>query len=253
MSQQLKPRSLERQIKGLRTHATVWGKGPPLVIVVGLGCASWMYDRLAKILAVQQRTVYVYDHPGQGYSQGRFDYPISIDDLTSHLALWLEECHLIGTPLLGHSLGGEVVFNLAAQYPKYTPAIIACAPTGIPENPSLFSQFVRLLLDGPRENPRFIWSAIKAYNRAGFWRIYWLATDQIRHQTGPILPQIKVPTLLLDGLADPIIRGWTVKAIKENINGAVIREVKGGTHGLIDSHPKAVARFVLDFLEPLGV
>ncbi|MEW6422206.1 MAG: hypothetical protein AB1511_10860 [Deinococcota bacterium] len=38
-------------MNGLLTHARVRGAGPPLVLVPGLGCASWMYAAVSRQLA----------------------------------------------------------------------------------------------------------------------------------------------------------------------------------------------------------
>lgn len=87
-------------VNGLRTHALVGGQGEPLVVVPGLGCASWMYVRLAEALA-HERTVYLYDPPGHGWSEGTWRYPARIHDLTDHLAAWLRCLKLVGVPLPG--------------------------------------------------------------------------------------------------------------------------------------------------------
>ncbi|ANE43590.1 alpha/beta hydrolase [Deinococcus puniceus] len=235
------------RVNGLQTHAWVRGDGPPLVLVPGLGCASWMYVRVSRELA-RERTVYVYDPPGHGFSKGRRDYPRNMEDLTDHLAEWLVECGLNCAPLFGHSLGGEVIFDLAARYPTCTSALIACAPTGIPENPSVTMQLLRLLRDLPRERLPLLLPALSAYSTSGFGLMLRLASDQSQHDTGPLLPAVQVPTLLLDGDADPVIQSWTVREIRRAIPGAVVRTVPGGTHALTDSHPKTVARYTLDFL-----
>lgn len=235
-------------INGLVTHAWVRGEGPPLVIVPGLGCASWMYVRLSRELA-RARTVYVYDPPGHGYSQGHANYPARIEDLTDHLAAWLEYTGLSGAPLLGHSLGGEVIIDLAARYPRFCTALIACAPTGIPENPSVLGQLLRLAMDVPQERPQLFIPGLRAYDHCGLKRMLLLAEDQSRHDTGPLLPKVEVPTLLIDGSADTVIQSWTVEEIKKAIPDAVVRVIDGGTHALTDTHPRAVAQYTLDFLE----
>lgn len=246
-------------IDGLWTHARVLtpdrrpaGRGPgalPLVLVPGLGCASWMYQRVGRQLA-QGRTVYLYDPPGHGHSGGGRGRVAHIHALTDHLAAWLERRELRGAALLGHSLGGEVVFDLAARYPQHTGALIACAPTGLPENPSVAAQFARLLLDLPRERPGLLWpGGVRAYARAGLPTMYRLARDQHAHHTGPLLPRVAVPTLLLDGDRDPVIHAWTVEALRRAVPHAVIRVVRGGTHALTDSHPRTVARYSHDFLD----
>ncbi|GMA16562.1 alpha/beta fold hydrolase [Deinococcus metallilatus] len=236
------------RVGGLLTHACVRGEGPPLVLVPGLGCASWMYGRVSRQLA-RARTVYTYDPPGQGFSQGRPGFPRTIEDLTDHLAAWLEVTGLHPVPLLGHSLGGEVVFDLAARYPHLVSALIACAPTGIPENPHILAQLLRLALDAPRERPQLLLPALAAYLRCGPARMARLAQDQSHHATGPLLPHVRVPTLLLDGTRDPVIQAWTLEVICHAIPHATVREIPGGTHALTDSFPRTVARYTLDFLK----
>ncbi|GBF06614.1 alpha/beta hydrolase [Deinococcus aerius] len=239
------------RVRGLLTHARVRGEGPPLVIIPGLGCASWMYTRVARELA-RARTVYAYDPPGHGRSAGRPGSPRTIEGLTDHLAAWLAESGLGRVPLLGHSLGGEVVFDLAARYPGHVSAAIACAPTGIPENPSVREQLLRLLLDLPRERPGLFLPALAAYTRSGPARMLRLAQDQSQHDTGPLLPHVLAPTLLLDGTHDPVIQAWTLEAICAAIPDATVREIPGGTHALTDSFPRTVARYTLDFLREVG-
>lgn len=143
------------RVNGLITHARVYEPSQPqgdLVVVPGLGCDAWMYERLARYLARWYR-VWVYDPPGHGLSEGRSHFPVSADQLSAHLKAWLSKRGLLGAPLLGHSLGGEVVLRLAARLGGRAGPLIACAPTGIPFNPSVPTQLGHLLLDIPRERP----------------------------------------------------------------------------------------------------
>lgn len=243
------------QVAGLKTHARVYdalGESQgDVVIVPGLGCASWMYRRLARTLS-RWRRVWVYDPPGHGFSAGRLCYPATIEELTNHLAQWLETNGLTGVPLLGHSLGGEVIIDLAARYPQLVGPLIACAPTGIPENPSVPAQIIRLLLDIPRERPALWPWGLVAYARCTPQRMYALAHNQDKHQTGPLLPLICAPMLVIDGTADPVIRSWTVTTLTRLIAGARSVQVMGGTHALTDSHPVEIAMHTLDFLADLA-
>ncbi|MFC4452948.1 alpha/beta hydrolase [Deinococcus sonorensis] len=236
-----------RRINGLLTHARVY-PGPPgrpgVVIVPGLGCACWMYRRLARALQ-EHLTVWVYDHPGMGASQG---HPCRIEQLTDHLADWLLATGQAGRPLLGHSLGGEVAIDLAARFPALTPALVLYAPTGIPENPSVAAQLARLALDLPRERPQLWLAAALAYLRTGTPRMWCLAQDQERHQTGPLIPQVRCPVLVLDGSRDVVIRAWTLEILCEHLPDAEGWQVVGGTHALMDSRPAELARLTVEFL-----
>ncbi|WP_161882122.1 alpha/beta fold hydrolase [Deinococcus alpinitundrae] len=240
-------------VRRLRTHARVYGAAHPegVIIVPGLGCASWMYRRLARTLS-RWRKVWVYDPPAHGFSAGRLMYPARIEQLTDHLAEWLSLNQLSGTPLLGHSLGGEVIIDLAARYPQLAGPLIACAPTGIPENPNVAVQLWRLTLDMPRERVQLWPFGLASYLRTGPLHFYQLAQDQYDHDTGPLLGRVRSPVLVIDGTADPVIRAWTLERMSQAIPGARAVRVAGGTHALTDSHPIEVAMHTLDFLEDLS-
>lgn len=245
--QQQDIRSEFTNIKGFWTHAKVMGHGPPLVIVPGIACASWMYVRLAQALEPFY-TVYLYDPPGHGWSQGNEHYPISIVQLTDHLAQWLIQNGLARAALLGHSMGGEVTFDLAARYPHLVSKVVACAPTGIPEKPSTSMQALRLIQDLPYERFPLLFYGFRAYSVLGTTRLYKLLKNQSQHYTGSLLTHVHAPTLLIKGSLDVVIQAWTVEAIQQAIPNAVIREVRGAAHALTDSHPATVARYTRDFL-----
>jgi pimeloyl-ACP methyl ester carboxylesterase len=248
------PRSYSHflRVGGLIRHARVYPGGqphlPPIVIVPGLGCAFWMYRRLARRLA-RERTVWVYDHPGMGFSQGRAHDPARIEQLTDHLAAWVSARGFAGVPILGHSLGGEVVIDLAARYPALPGPLIMCAPTGIPDNPSVLAQLARFALDLPRERLGLFPFAAAAYLRTGALRLFRLTRDQDRHQTGPLISRVHCPALVIDGTDDPVIRSWTLEVMCGQLPCARACTVQGGTHAIGDSHPGRVARETLRFLQ----
>ncbi|CAM4032888.1 alpha/beta fold hydrolase [Deinococcus marmoris] len=224
------------EVRGLRTHARVYGRGHPItaVIVPGLGCASWMYLRLAHLLA-QHYTVWLYDPPGQGLSQGRWNDAVSVAQLTDHLALWLETQQISRPVLVGHSLGGEVVLQLAGRYPQLTGPLIAVAPTGLPENPSLPRQVWRLLRDIPRERLGFWPLCLSAYVRTGIWRFYQLARS-IEHRSAlPDLALVPRPVLLLGGARDPVVRVSALRQVSRHWPHIQVVELAAAPHGMTDA------------------
>ncbi len=206
-----------------------------------------MYRKLARVLALE-REVWVYDHPGMGFSQGRLRDPARIEQLTDHLAAWLRERGFVGVPLLGHSLGGEVVIDLAARCPELPGSLLLCAPTGIPENPSVAAQVTRFLLNLPRERVGLYPYAVAAYLRTGPLRAYLLSQDQDDHQTGSLIGMVSCPALVIDGSADRVIRSWTLDVMCAELPYSRACTVEGGTHALMDSRPGEVARECLKFL-----
>jgi len=237
-------------VDGLRIHARVYGEhhARTVVILPGLGCASWMYHQLAQALS-QCARVYAYDPPGHGRSQGRLRFPASTSDLTDHLTLWLQINDLSGAVLLGHSLGGEVMLDLAARSPDLTGPLIACSPTGIPANPPIRVQVVRLLRDAPRERRAFLLPAALAYLRAGPLRSYLLARAIKGRDSSPLAARLKVPLLLISGSADPVVNPLPLTRLAATLPCVRSVTLLGAPHALTDAVPFEVARHTQTFLD----
>ncbi|WP_241191373.1 alpha/beta fold hydrolase [Deinococcus psychrotolerans] len=218
-----------------------------IVIVPGLGCASWMYLRLARLLA-QHHTVWLYDPPGHGLSRGHRNDPVITEQLTDHLAMWLEAQQLKRPVLLGHSLGGEVIIELAVRYPQLAGALIAVAPTGIPENPSLLKQMRRLVRDIPRERLAFLPLSLIAYLRTGGRRFYRLARA-VEHQSAlPFLVLICCPVLLIGGARDPVVSSGALQRLTGGWPHLQVVELAGAPHALTDANADAVTEQIQRWL-----
>lgn len=241
-------------VGGLRTFARVYGEHhtQTVVILPGLGCASWMYRRLAQALAQHYR-VYAYDPPGHGRSQGRLGFPASAADLMDHLALWLQLNSLGGAALLGHSLGGEVMLDLAVSHSDLAGPLIACSPTGIPANPRVRLQIVRLFRDLPGERGAFLLPATLAYLRAGPLRFYRLARDIRGRDSSPLAARLNVPLLLISGSADPVVKAWPLSRLAVTLPGVRSVTLTDAPHALTDAVPLEVARHVRTFLTDLEI
>lgn len=239
---------LTHRVGGVAVRADVIGKpgAPPLLLVPGLGCASWMYRPLARALAARGHRVYLYDPPGHGWSASPRG-PLTIVRLAAFLDGWLRAAGLAGVPAVGHSLGGEVLLTLAAERQGSLGPLALLAPTGIPDSPSVLAQSARFLLNLPLEHPRLWPRALAAYGRAGPLRIAEVAADQARHACGPLLPRVRQPVLLLNGGRDPVVRRWTVEAIHAALPDAALHTCPRGTHALMDSCRDEVAEAIAGF------
>lgn len=239
-------RSVRLKVRGVSTAARVSGQGPPIVIVPGLGCASWMYGRLAHELSATH-TVWRYDHPGHGWSGGRArDLP----GLGDHLAAFLRAAGLSGAPLLGHSLGGELLLDLASRRPDLVSALIVAAPTGVPDRHPRMVQLWHLLQDAPRERPGLIPLALAAYLRCGARDLISLI-DDMQDGTLPKLRRIGCPVLALRGGRDPIVPQAALTACRVYLREGRVQLLPGAAHALTDSHPAELAAQVRAFLDSL--
>ncbi len=240
-------RSSWTRVGGLRTHARVLGKGPPLLLLHGLGCSSEYFDPLQRALS-GHFTTFALDMAGFGQTRAPRNSYLQLERLSEHVAQWLVEIGFERLPVLGHSLGGEVALDLAARFPERVSQLVLCAPTGIPENPSVLAQMWNLMRDTPLERPSLIARAVQAYLLCGTRRMLAMAREQKRHLTGPQLERIHVPTLVIVGALDPVIRPYTAHVLKRDISQARTLVLPRGTHALHDSCTLEVKEAVLEFL-----
>lgn len=236
------------RILGVQTFALYEGHGPPLVLFPGLGCSTFYFKRLREILGLSF-TVWSFDPAGLGLSHapnGRF---LTISELADHFAQWLSHHHLEGVPVFGHSLGAEVLIDVAFRYPHCMSQLILCAPSGIPEHPSLIRQFLGLLGDFPKERPAFLFRAFRSYIHTGPSRVYALACNQYQHNTAKRLPYVHMPTLVLVGGRDSVTPLKWTKVLSSLLPHAQLKVIAQGPHALHDSHAFEVAGSVRRFLQ----
>lgn len=106
------------------------GKGPPVVLVHGLGGSAngfagvffGLRRRFSRVLAV--------DLPGHGFSSEYCGGEVCVRGQFDVLRAWHEQ--VVGEPsfLVGNSLGGAMVVNLAAEAPSLVKALGLVAPAG---------------------------------------------------------------------------------------------------------------------------
>jgi len=125
------------EISGVRTHYTIQGKGPLIVLVHGLG-TGWdeAYNNIIPILA-EKNTVLAYDYYGRGYTDGTSDNH-DMEQLVGHLAQLLLKLSartngLTVQPftLVGYSMGGALVTGFSLEFPHLIKNLVLMAPAGV--------------------------------------------------------------------------------------------------------------------------
>jgi pimeloyl-ACP methyl ester carboxylesterase len=116
-------------IGGVRTRYWVGGEGPPLVLVHGLGGASYNFTELAPLLAARRR-VLVPDLPGHCGTEPLPSLE-SIADLAGHVLAVADLERMLPAAVLGYSLGGVVALRCAVGWPGHVSALALVAPAGI--------------------------------------------------------------------------------------------------------------------------
>ncbi len=130
-------------VGGVRIAAFEYGKasGPTIALVHGLGHwtdAAW--GRLAPLLADRYRIV-AFDLPGFGESErpdARYDLPFFRAIVTGVLDVLAPQ----PVALVGHSLGGMICADVAAEIPDRIGRLVLIDPAGFLRAPRLFVKLV---------------------------------------------------------------------------------------------------------------
>ncbi len=92
------------------------GHGDPLVFIHGLGCASsYEYPRVVTDPAFGGRRAILIDLPGSGFSERPASFSYRTSDQAKVVVELLESLDLHTFWLYGHSMGGSIAIEVAAQ------------------------------------------------------------------------------------------------------------------------------------------
>jgi pimeloyl-ACP methyl ester carboxylesterase len=207
-------------VAGHRVHYYVRGPsaGPPVVLVHGLGGRSEDWRNLAPYLVHAGFRVYMPDLPGYGRSEKPADFSYSVTDEGAAVVGFMDAMGLKQVDLGGWSMGGWIVQHVAAEHPDRVARLMLFDSAGIYETPAwdtrLFTpvssveldQLDALLMPHPPKVPGFIVSDILRISRENAWVIHRaLQTMLTGHEaTDSLLPQLKMPVLIVWGAQDHI-------------------------------------------------
>jgi pimeloyl-ACP methyl ester carboxylesterase len=130
---------------------------------------------------------------------------LPVREAAVRLAEWLEREDLHGAALVGHSMGGMVAVETAAQAPEAVGRLALIAPAGIFPSRSRRSYTLPLarstLMHAPRQLPRMVRDAV----RVGPLRLWHLSSDVLRGDITPALRAVRAPSLVVWGANDRLL------------------------------------------------
>jgi len=115
------------EINGTQLYYEIHGKGFPLVLVEGLGVATWIWEKQIPEFSRHFMTI-SYDNRGVGRS-AKPAGPYSISMLTADLLALLDYLHLNKIHLLGLSMGGLIAQEFALAHPGRVERLVLAATT----------------------------------------------------------------------------------------------------------------------------
>ncbi|WP_157874137.1 alpha/beta fold hydrolase [Psychromicrobium lacuslunae] len=227
--------------------STSWGDPAmqTVVLIHGIGMGQQYFGLLRDEL-LKSFNVVTVDLPGFG------DSPEPAESLPMpELADLLAEClaERSGPQILvGHSMGTQVVAEVAARHPELVSQLVLIAPTVNAQERSMWQQTLRMLQDLWGESPMVGLVGLVLYAKAGpRWFLKKFRT-MLEHRIELIAPRISTPTLVIRGSEDWVCpRGW-VQQVTDLIPGAIMLEAEGRGHEAMITAAEPVARMIYGFV-----
>ncbi len=262
-------------------HYVDEGTGQPLVLVHGWGfdltCWRPMIDRLAtryRVIAVDVR--------GHGRSQPA-DSAYTLKDLALDLSELLTQLNLPEPPvLIGHSLGGSIVQQFAAEHPNAARAIIimdsdlnaSVAKRLIMSSTNrIFAWVMRLaaVILGPKRSLRLYPPLLNIATYSGGWRkahpellkdaadrfldnrvkdlVWSLVAWASRPDLTENLAAVSCPALLIRGSKDLMITDASMQALSRAFPRSQLLVVEDSGHAILSEQPDIVVGMIDSFLQ----
>ncbi len=229
------------------------GQGEPVVLIMGLGCNSAMWFRVAPQLAQTHRVI-LLDNRGTGQTRARSSLVHRIPNMADDVAAVIEAAGESWAHLVGFSMGGMIAQQFAVDYPSKVRSLsLLGTHPGSPWAVQAASHVLRILFDKIHmsaeeslrrmrpytygsntpdelfEEDAFVRLANmptgRDYQAQLYGLLYWSVYQQ--------LPKISTPTLVMHGLEDALIPPENGRLIASRIPGAKLVEIPLASHWLM--------------------
>ncbi|MBF4463194.1 MULTISPECIES: alpha/beta fold hydrolase [unclassified Rathayibacter] len=215
------------------------------VLVPGIGVAATYFERLAPALN-EFGPVHALDLPGFG----GVPHPVGtqkmgIGEYAELVGAVIDELGLDDPVVLGHSMGTQVVAELAARRPDLT-TIVLLGPVMNRRERSVPVAALRFAQSSLREPPKVAVLAAAAYVLCGPRWFSRVLPAMMHYPIEQTVPLIRASTLVIRGEFDRLVpREWT-EEIADAIPHARAWEVPGASHSVMHAHAEEVARLCVE-------
>ena len=248
------------EVNGERLGYLTQGKGPPLVLLHGIGASADLWGGVLGSLGAEYAAyaISLRAHGGSSCNGALLVETLAEDVKAAAEALGLESYHLVGV-----SLGGAAALSLAAMEPKAIRSLVVCGVGlessqaladeiyGIREAvhylaPEVFAQQVAeamLVPDTPNRQREALSRSITKLTKQRYLQALEAFSAA---QLTAVVKQVKAPILVLRGELDELVSKENADALALSL-GAARAEIAGAGHLANIDNPAAFADKVLEF------
>lgn len=253
---------------GARIHWSEAGAGEPLVLVMGLGCASALWFRLVPRLARRFRLI-LLDNRGVGLTEAPNAVVHRVTTLADDVAAVLDAAGEATAHVAGLSMGGMIAQEFALNHPRRLRTLTLMATNCGGLHATLAPPHVwRKLFDKGQLTPTEALEALRPHTYARATPAEVIDEDhrmRLAHYptlrgyqaqlNGLIgwtsharLPRISAPTLVLHGAEDQLIPPANGRTLAARIPGSTHLELENASHWLHSDRPAQVAAAIEAFV-----
>jgi pimeloyl-ACP methyl ester carboxylesterase len=258
---------------GVRLNVLVDGRGPPVVLVHGLGGSAYEWTDFVFWMTGSHSTVVRYDRVGYGYSDRRAaDAPHDIASNARELIDLVETLELSSPMVIGWSYGGGVAMRAAEEAPDVFGPIVLVSSVGPKhEAPSahgsmplagrawprkwLFSSGLARMF-GARAGAKAFWPAsvpsewldrnISMMALPGVVATYM--AERRDYDPAQMRPErLRKPALVIHGTGDRMVSIAVAEDLTDRIRGSRLVRVELAGHMLPLTHPEAISKRARSF------
>jgi pimeloyl-ACP methyl ester carboxylesterase len=209
-------------VNGMQVHYRDEGTGFPIVLMHGTAASLHTYDAWTKQLSKDYRVIRL-DLPAFGLTGPNKNAEYSIESYTKFLSQFLEKIKVAKFYLAGNSLGGNIAWNYAAEYPEKVRKLILIDASGLPTfipQPSIFK-----MAKTPILNSLFLYITPKFIIRKNIEQVY---ADKLK-VTNALVTRYHKMSLRTGNRKAFIDRAKTDFNVAEKVNLVKLKSVKTTT------------------------
>jgi 3-oxoadipate enol-lactonase len=245
---------------GARIHWDSLGKGEPVVLVMGLGCSSAMWFRVAPRLAKHHRVI-LLDNRGCGQTHVAHYVVHRVQHMADDIAAVLDAAGEFDAHIVGFSMGGMIAQQFALDHPRRVRSLALLGThSGGPWATQAEPRVRQLLFDKATMSAEDSLHAMRPYTYARDTSDALFDEDAlVRLANQPSardyqaqlyaligwsvyqdLPRLACPTLVMHGLQDQLIPPANATRTAQRIAGAKLIELPNASHWLMTDQNEQV-------------
>jgi pimeloyl-ACP methyl ester carboxylesterase len=247
-----------------------FGQGEPLILITGYGATMdlWPPGLLSNFSS--EHRVIIFDNRGMGHTTGS-DTHFSIELFADDTAGLMDALNISRADALGWSMGADIAQELALRHPGKVDRLILYAGTcggneSIPAAPAVLEELTNTSGSAREQGERLFsllfpaeWLREHPDSRTYFPvptessppESYVRQSEAMGSWNGTYsrLPDIRSPTLVMNGAEDVICVPANAFVLGGRIPGAWVIQLPGGGHGMMYQYPQEFERMVTFFLD----